>query len=127
MGDLCYVNYGSKRGGKGSRAYNQVIHGGHYYLQQEWSNDDHRCASRDETYRVSFSAASSATTVRFSARGRDPDGKIRAYRWYFGDGSGGHRGSPTHTYRRAGSYRVRLRITDSNGNWAVSTRTIRVR
>jgi microbial collagenase len=76
---------------------------------------------------VSFSAVSARTTVRLRAHARDPDGRIRGFTWYFGDGSRGHRASPAHTYSRAGTIRVRLRVIDSDGNWAVSTRTIRVR
>jgi hypothetical protein len=130
VGDLCYVNFGGKLGGKRNRAYNQVIHGGHYYLQQEWSNDDHRCASREESYRVHFSVSGQArrgTQLRFNATGRDPDGRIRGYAWVFGDGrhAGGH--SISHTFRRAGSFRVQLRITGSDGNWEFASRTIRIR
>ena len=29
-------------------AWNEVINGGHYYLQEEWSNDDGSCQPRDE-------------------------------------------------------------------------------
>lgn len=35
-------------GGSGSSIYDEVIDGGHYWLQMEWSNDDHGCAARDE-------------------------------------------------------------------------------
>jgi hypothetical protein len=37
-GDLCAYGFGTQLGGTGSTAYNQVINGHHYELQQEWSN-----------------------------------------------------------------------------------------
>ena len=42
-GDLCAWNFGSPLGGIGDTAYNQVINGHHYWLQQEWSNADNGC------------------------------------------------------------------------------------
>jgi hypothetical protein len=44
-GDLCALNFGSALGGSvnGGTAYNQVINGGHYWLQQEWSNASDGC------------------------------------------------------------------------------------
>jgi hypothetical protein len=41
-GDLCAWNFGSLTG-SGASAYNQVINGDHYALQQEWSNNTSRC------------------------------------------------------------------------------------
>jgi hypothetical protein len=37
-GDLCAWNFGAALGGFGGTAYNQVINGDHYWLQQEYSN-----------------------------------------------------------------------------------------
>jgi hypothetical protein len=128
-GDLCIRSYGPNLGGSGAAAWNQVIHGGHYYLQDEWSNDDGSCQPRDETDPVSFStrariAARTATT--FTGRASDPDGSIAAYDWFFGDGGRSHRRVAAHKFQRAGSYKVTLRATDSSGNWAFASRTIRV-
>jgi PKD repeat protein len=61
--------------------------------------------------------------VTFSARARDPRGRITAYRWFFGDGHGAGGRAVTHRYSRPGSYRVVLRVTDSWGNWAFSAAT----
>jgi hypothetical protein len=42
-GDKCAWNFGSPLGGGAGAEYNQVINGGHYYLQQEWSNHSSGC------------------------------------------------------------------------------------
>jgi hypothetical protein len=45
-GDLCAFSFGTPVGGTGVDAYNQVINGHHYDLQQEWSNTDGGCIQR---------------------------------------------------------------------------------
>jgi hypothetical protein len=45
-GDLCAFGFGTPVGGTGVDAYNQVINGHHYDLQQEWSNADNGCIQR---------------------------------------------------------------------------------
>lgn len=53
---------------------------------------------------------------------------ITAYLWEFGDaeGSTSTEQSPTFTYKKDGSYTVKLTVTDSNGLKASNTRTVRV-
>jgi hypothetical protein len=128
-GDLCAASYGATLGGSGGGEWNQSIHGGHFYLQQEYSNDNGGCASRDESDRVSFPArhATARKKLKFTGHAHDPDGRIVAWSWFFGDGKVGHRRVATHKYKRPGVYRVTLRTTDSSGNWAFSVRKIHVR
>ena len=57
-------------------------------------------------------------SARLDGRGStDADGTVARYDWDFGDGTtltnGGPR--PAHTYRRAGLFTVRLRVTDDQG------------
>ncbi|HEU4979447.1 MAG TPA: hypothetical protein VFT42_11160 [Solirubrobacteraceae bacterium] len=42
-GDKCAWNFGTALGGATGAKYNQVIGAGHYYLQQEWSNQRSGC------------------------------------------------------------------------------------
>ena len=42
-GDKCAWNFGSPIGGTNGKYYNQLIGGGTYYLQQEWSNKSSAC------------------------------------------------------------------------------------
>jgi PKD repeat protein len=45
----------------------------------------------------------------------DPDGHIATYAWAFGDGGTSSAASPTHTYSTAGTYPVKLTVTDDGG------------
>jgi hypothetical protein len=51
-GDKCAWNFGTALGSTTSGAYNQVINGHDYYLQQEWSNASSSCV---QTYGVAAS------------------------------------------------------------------------
>jgi hypothetical protein len=47
IADLCAWNFGNPLGtAPNGQAYNEVINGHDYYLQQEWSNDVHACVQR---------------------------------------------------------------------------------
>ncbi len=127
-GDLCITQSGPGIGGSGAGAWNEVIAGGHYFLQQEYSNNDGGCAARDEADPVSFATSRTVARQRvsFSARARDPDGAIVAYKWFFGEGRPGHGSRVSHTFGRVGVYRVVLRSTDSSGNYGFASRLIRI-
>jgi PKD domain len=128
-GDLCITSFGPPLGGAGLGAFNESIHGGHYYLQEEWSNDDGGCEARDEADPISFTVArrsAKRSTATFTAHAFDLDGSIVDYAWFFGDGRTGHARRIEHLFGRAGTYRVVLRTTDSAENWAYYARTVKV-
>lgn len=50
-----------------------------------------------------------------------------SYRWTFGDGEKGSGSSITHTYEKAGTYEVTLRVIDSAGRVGETTETITVK
>lgn len=128
-GDLCITNFGPTLGGSGNGSWNEVIGGGHYYLQEEWSNEDDSCQPRDEADPVSISPTArvrAGKPLSLTGHGSDPDGRIVSWSWSFGDGGTSHRQSTKHTYRRAGTYRVVLKLTDSAGLWTTATRTVKV-
>jgi PKD repeat protein len=56
----------------------------------------------------------------------DPDGTIVGYAWDFGDGSTGSGATPTHGYSIAGTYSVKLNVTDNSGSTQVSTQTVTI-
>ncbi|HMC68157.1 MAG TPA: PKD domain-containing protein, partial [Mycobacteriales bacterium] len=60
------------------------------------------------------------------ARSHDADDPIVSYLWHFGDRSGGVGKRLSHTFARAGSYRVSLTVRDSFGQTATTTATVRV-
>ena len=129
-GDLCLTSFGPDIGGSGATAWNEEINGGHYYLQEEWSNADGSCEPLARPISLGFgSAPVPGVTGRlsFAARARAGHGSIVSYEWFFGDGRDGVGRRTIHRYGRAGTYRVVLRTADSWGNWAFYARTVLVR
>ncbi len=126
-GDLCLTSFGPNLGGSGDSAWNEEINGGHYFLQEEWSNADHGCQPRARPDAVSFSDPSRrAASLSFFARASTRHGAVLAYQWFFGDHRTARGRRVTHRYAAPGSYRVVLRTTDSWGNWAFYARTVSV-
>lgn len=55
-------------------------------------------------------------TIAFAgSQSFDPDGRIIAYRWDFGDGAIAHASDPSHAYEVPGTYTVTLSVTDDAG------------
>jgi PKD domain len=128
-GDLCITTFGPAIGGSGATAYNESIHGGHYFLQEEWSNADGGCAPRARADSLSFAVSPPPSTSRWltlSGQASAPERSVVGYDWSFGDGRTGRGRRVRHLFTRSGRYTVSLRSTDSWGDWAYYTRTIRV-
>ncbi|MFI6518294.1 PKD domain-containing protein [Spirillospora sp. NPDC050679] len=56
----------------------------------------------------------------------DPDGSIASYQWDFGDGGSATGATPEHTYAAAGTYTVKLTVTDDKGATATRSDTVTV-
>ncbi len=128
--DLCVTNFGANLGGAGPGAWNQLIEGDHYYLQQEWSDATGSCQSQARGDSISFSAVRRGIANRrlwFAARAIRTEGPILSFDWFFGDRGRAHRRRVLHMFKRPGSYRVVVRSTDSWGNWAFYARKISIR
>jgi len=128
--DLCLTNFGPSLSGQGETAWNESIHGGHFFLQEEWSNADGGCEPRAKPDSVSFGqvrAPGHARLLSFTGRGSDPQGRIVSFQWFFGDGRTALGRRVSHAFKIPGAYRVMLRATDSWGNWAFAGRMIRVK
>jgi hypothetical protein len=54
-------------------------------------------------------------TVQFTDKSKDPDGKIVAWKWNFGDGGTSELQNPTYVYRTPGTFTVTLIVTDDKG------------
>ncbi len=80
-------------------------------------------------FTVAPTAPSTGDPVTFTSTSSDPDGGIAAANWdlnddgSFDDGSGT---SVSRSFAKAGSYRIRLEVTDSGGDKSVATQTITV-
>ena len=126
-GDKCAWTWGTLFGAVDS-AYNQVIAGTPYLLQQEWSNQDGGCVTTFGTNQVPIAlfqrvgTAVAKSPVHFTAASsHDPDGRIVSYSWRFGDGTTATGVSPAHRYAHRGTYHVQLRVTDNEGGVAART------
>ncbi len=129
IADLCLQSFGRALGGGGGAAWDEVISGGRFWLQELWSKDDGGCAARAAQDRASISVARAVRAgrrVSFLGRGADPHGRIMAYSWTFGGGGGAVGRRVSHVFRRPGLYRVVLKVADSDGNWAYARRLVRV-
>src|SRR5688572_12038525 len=69
----------------------------------------------------------SSLAVSLSGAGSsDPEGGALVYSWNFGDGATATGVTTSHTYASAGSYQVRLTVTDPQSASGQSTRTVTV-
>ena len=127
-GDLCALKLGPRSAGQaGRRRSIEAIGTGHYFIQEEWSNEDAGgssdpsigCKASDESDSLSFSLPASVppgSTVTLNPTATDPDGSILTYAWNFGDGSAPGAGAPaSHTYASTGVYQITLTTTDIGG------------
>jgi hypothetical protein len=125
--DLCITSFGPTVGGTGAGAWNQVINGDHYYLQQLWSNATGSCQSQAPGDAITFSAPRHGVRgarVQFSPRVSRAEAPIRSFEWFFGDRRRARRRRTSHVFTRQGAYRVVLRTTDAWGNWAFFARRV---
>ena len=75
---------------------------------------------------AAFTSTVAGWTETFDASGSTDNGSIADYAWNFGDGSTGSGVTVSHTYTAAGTYQVRLVVTDDGGERAGLMKTLTV-
>ncbi|MBB6403448.1 fibronectin type III domain-containing protein [Arthrobacter sp. AZCC_0090] len=77
---------------------------------------------------AAFTSSTSGLTATFDgSASTDPNGTVASYSWDFGDGSPAGTGvKPSHTYAAAGTYQVKLTVTDSGGLTGTVTHPVTV-
>lgn len=79
-------------------------------------------AAPSAAFTVSPTTGPTTTTFQFNAA--DSQGSISTYAWDFGDGGTASGQTASHQYTVAGTYTVRLTITDTSGRSATTTKTV---
>lgn len=75
---------------------------------------------------ASFTSDVNGLTANLTSTSTDSDGEIVSYEWNFGDGQTGTEASVAHKYAAAGSYTVRLTVTDDDGGSTSVTKSVTV-
>ena len=74
---------------------------------------------------ASFGSSCTGLSCTFTDTSRDADGSVTAWAWSFGDGTTSTTRNPAHTYN-AGSYTVRLTVTDNGGATSTTSKSVTV-
>ncbi|MGO4585646.1 PKD domain-containing protein, partial [Arthrobacter sp. 2RAF6] len=77
---------------------------------------------------AAFTSSTTGLTATFDgSTSTDPNGTVASYGWDFGDGSPAGTGvKPSHTYAAAGTYQVKLTVTDKSGLTGTVTHAVTV-
>ncbi|MEJ5866631.1 PKD domain-containing protein [Pseudokineococcus sp. 5B2Z-1] len=131
-------DFGDGATGSGRTAEHAYAAAGSYVVRLVVTDDDGATASAQRTVEVTappvnaapsaaFTASASGLQVAVDGSGSsDPDGSVASYAWDFGDGVTGSGRTAEHAYAVAGSYVVRLVVTDDDGTTASAQRTVEV-
>ncbi len=75
---------------------------------------------------ANFTSTVNGLTASFTDTSTDSDGSIASRAWDFGDGGTSTLANPSRTYAAAGTYNVRLTVTDNQGGTHSVTRAVTV-
>ncbi len=120
--DKCAWTWGTTYN-NGTGVANMNLGGKDFLVQQNWINSGSGgclkafTSGGNQPPVAAFTSSCNNTTrvCTFNGNGSTDDVGIVSYAWTFGDGGTGTGATPSHTYATAGTYQVRLTVTDGGG------------
>lgn len=124
-------NFGDGSSASGATASHAYATGGTYTVKVTATNSAGLTSTGSAALKVLYLptaapqssqlTAYSGQAVSFTANATDPNGGTLSYQWDFGDGGSATTAAPTHAYSAAGSYTVKLTVTNTAGGTASGT------
>ena len=118
-------DFGDGGTGTGSNIQHSYTASGSYLVRLTVRDDRGGSAQVEHTVNVqkqnvppvaAIASQQQGLNVDFDGTGSsDPDGTVNGYAWEFGDGGTSDQARPSHRYATAGSYTVKLLVTDDSG------------
>ncbi|QRY39477.1 PKD domain-containing protein [Microbacterium hominis] len=92
-----------------------------------WAGSSAGAAPVNQAPTAAFTSTPSGLSVAVDGSGSsDPDGTVTAFAWDFGDGATGTGATASHAYAAAGTYTVKLTVTDDKGATGATTNAVTV-
>ncbi|MBA8792666.1 PKD repeat protein [Friedmanniella endophytica] len=131
-------DFGDQSTGTGAKPSHTYTASGTYTVKLTVTDDQGATDTETAQVTVTVPAPNQAPTAAFTSSTQnlaatfdgtgssDPDGTVASYAWDFGDQSTGTGAKPSHTYTAAGTYTVKLTVTDDQGATDSVTHTVTV-
>ena len=131
-------DFGDGSFGTGATASHTYAAGGSYTVKLTVTDNKGATGTQSQPVTVTAPVPNKAPTAAFDATtagltvsvdggtSTDTDGTIASYAWTFGDGQSGTGTATSHTYGAAGTYPIKLTVTDNQGATGTITKSVTV-